>query len=893
MSVNEQTPSSLISKTVNTVMTDSRYAAHANALINQSYDNSPFDLTVADIPWNLSHLLSKPILVSEFNWLTSTAIGNTLAVFNLPVAMNFSPNMLTNIFNIATFLRCGVRIELRINSNKFQAGNLLVQWKPMLPLSAPHYTVFDNIHYATCLPHVTASAGKSNTAILDIPFADIYSCYSIFRDGEPNLGEIAVIVLNSLVVGAQGSQQATCSVFCSLLNPEVRHLLPTSAGFATPSFSDTPGVVAQGLEKSNSKKPDSASNQGGVSKLLGAGKSAALAAADYETGNIPGVITNGISAISGGIDAATSLFAGNFDKPNVNQFPQPFIRNTILNPSLGVGDDTASELNLYPHTLHAPPHYFAGASADAMTFKSLVTKPSMIFTYSWSTSDNANANIFSYQVCPSSFGTNLSGSVIQPSWLQAVASHFYRWRGTIEIELRVVANEFYTGRLLFGYTAAPSILYDSVNTIPNNTELLQLNSAVFDLHETHVLKYTIPFNSDTPWKNTYPLADQLAPTQDAYSTVRGFGHSAGMIYLNVLNPLVAPVDTAASIDINLWVRGGDDMEFMLPIKTIDRFAYTPINTPTLFISDDDSMDVEAQALDETESEDLDNIDPITQQESGDSGAALQISDNPTPVQVMPDIGQSYVHIKDLLRRTQFLTTNTGIFPTTNPQLSTMSIDIPVSPVVAHMYFNSTTLANAPVTHLSYFSSMYAAWSGKLRYVFVIDSQYPCVLSVEHFPNQFYLNATAGAEVTVNSVSPGDGLAWQLMNTQSQQAIEVIVPWAQRNPLCYTDYNGLRRSGLPLIISSFGQDMQLGKLMNGSIRVDVTSQVAQRVKLDVYIAAGDDFCLYYPTAPPPIAAVQVTLPSSGFRARLSKNGNILKPNDSAIEKLIAKTRTLRV
>jgi len=36
-----------------------------------------------------------------------------------------------------------------------------------------------------------------------------------------------------------------------------------------------------------------------------------------------------------------------------------------------------------------------------------------------------------------------------------------------------------------------------------------------------------------------------------------------------------------------------------------------------------------------------------------------------------------------------------------------------------------------------------------------------------------------------------------------------------------------------------------------------------------------------------------LPSSGFRARLSKNGNILKPNDSAIEKLIAKTRTLRV
>jgi len=174
MSVNEQTPSSLISKTVNTVMTDSRYAAHANALINQSYDNSPFDLTVADLPWNLSHLLSKPILVSEFNWLTSTAIGNTLAVFNLPVAMNFSPNMLTNIFNIATFLRCGVRIELRINSNKFQAGNLLVQWKPMLPLSAPHYTVFDNIHYATCLPHVTASAGKSNTAILDIPFADIF-----------------------------------------------------------------------------------------------------------------------------------------------------------------------------------------------------------------------------------------------------------------------------------------------------------------------------------------------------------------------------------------------------------------------------------------------------------------------------------------------------------------------------------------------------------------------------------------------------------------------------------------------------------------------------------------------------------------------------------------------
>lgn len=795
--------------------------------------------TISDNAWQLADIMKRPVLVGVVPWSVAQGVAAGLTTFSYPNVLS-SAYMQANVLSIMTYLRAGLRIDVLVNGTPFHQGRLIGAWYPS-PRGTFSVPLSNDRMQLTTANHMKISAETSETASLIIPYNNVYSMWTRFRT--MSIGTFSLQVLNPLFVGTGGASQVEVSIYISMIDPQLHvPISPVDAFLYGDSLCDAMDRVLP-----YSSNLHAQSDRGGISALIGAGKSAATAFAAIETGNVVGAISEGISAVESIVEGIPKILGGNFDFPNEAQFPVMMVRQTIPNPALGVGQDSSREMNLYPHTHHAVSGLVAGTDADDMDLLQLVQRPCLYTTLTWTAAMNSAANLLSQSVGPAWFanstsnpGTSVASFSYSSSWLSFVANSFALWRGSIRFRLEFIGAEFLSGRLLVVFVPMQTALPTQPTLL---STVMQSPHYVWDIKETHELIVDCPFNVSTPWLNV--AGANITPDTNS---VANYETASGRLYIYVLNQLVGNPSISPNAQINVWVSGGPNIDFRKP--KIERGTYLQARQhyPSVLHAESDNAG-----------------SSISQKKVKEAKAiVLQFGDSIVATPELPFLGER-CSLKDMLRR------STRVLSLTVPVSASNSwgISLPVTPFLESLVNSTNPLYSSggndfclAQSYLSYYNSAFRYWSGKIRYNIVVSSQSssvaPAHVLVGHLYDKYmpFSNSVVG-NYTGDGLPNAPDLAAQTnypvdyFDTYVQPAISIVVPWAQANEVCSTDPYFSDFSGAPSRADRTFKDM-----LNGTLVLNFINPI-QAYRVDIWMSAGDDFAFSQPVQVP-----TVIMPANG-------------------------------
>jgi len=192
----------------------------------------------------------------------------------------------------------------------------------------------------------------------------------------------------------------------------------------------------------------------------------------------------------------------------------------------------------------------APVHADEMSWEYLRSREVYLTSFNWPTSGTGSSigyNLYTFLASPSNLGTTGSTTVgtHTANWtaytpIGYLAQGFTYWRGSFEITLKFVKTQFHTGRVCVTFSPLNATIGNAI-TLANS--VLSLREIV-DLKTTDEITLTLPYLSASP----YLL----------------YGSLSGTLNVLILNELRAPETCAQSINVLVYVKGGDDLELACP-----------------------------------------------------------------------------------------------------------------------------------------------------------------------------------------------------------------------------------------------------------------------------------------------------------------------------------------
>nr|AVM87414.1 polyprotein [Guangxi chinese leopard gecko picornavirus] len=169
-------------------------------------------------------------------------------------------------------------------------------------------------------------------------------------------------------------------------------------------------------------------------------------------------------------------------------------------------------------------------------------------THEWSTTHTPGTVIMARNVYPNMYDAldySAQGwsSFPQPTTLSAVASMYAFWRGTIDLLIQPICTRMHRGRLVMYYLpgnfAAPA-----VGSVVDPSLYASSYTWSYDIGLQSMFPVSVPYLSTTDWTN--------------------FIQYNGIFVILVQTQLAARSGTPTTIDVNIWVRAGDDFEVSVP-----------------------------------------------------------------------------------------------------------------------------------------------------------------------------------------------------------------------------------------------------------------------------------------------------------------------------------------
>nr|AUH27286.1 coat protein [Maize-associated picornavirus] len=748
---------------------------------------SGIESEMAESHWLARTQLSKPTQISQVQWTTTQAPGTNITTFTFPEVLTSVDSVIRRTLQMYAFYKMSPVFRFQLNATQFHQGQLIISFDPFRQSISDNFTITQensttpiyNRFYATGLPNVKIMASESDPVELKIPYIHPKNFLSSNSENSSTynlLGEIRVTVLNQLQV-AEGT---------------------------TPSLTLTTWVYAQDSSvhvpiqyHDLSVQPTSliSSIKSGIShgsNLIG----------NFATGNFGKGLRDG----QGLIDDLGKLFG--FDYPNRPLGPENNIKN-VESLANARGATRSERLALDPVSGH-PVDIEETTTMEEMNISKIIQMPMLINQTSFSSTQDPQSILYYIPVSPllaARAGTYNGREIFQPSYLAYLSQFFCFWRGSIQFEFEFVATKFHSGKLLIGFIPNdnPSGLnYQSIST--------STPSAVIDIQQTSKVSFSVPFQSTTALKYVNHLDDNFDET------------ILGYLVVAVQNQLTHASNVSSSIDINLYVRAGDDFTYLVPrAPDIDFIIPAP---PTSQV--EPTSDVTFQTS-------------RTGQE--DNSKVAVISHGQTVSIPKPRFGETYGLI-DCIRR----------FNPMMDQNSDQSISLPgegegrftflaVHPTLITFgkTYTQTTPFNfqASPSYLSLIGRLFSAWSGSLRYKFITNSPRTTTqsLSIYHIPDTPVRNVTFGGSLTQFS-----GYAASQTDLSQNTTLEIEVPF-------YSIYNFLLT--YPTSTEAAGATPYLANhnypYINGMLNMVTTSDIS--ITPTIYIAAGEDFRYFYLRSPP--------------------------------------------
>lgn len=407
-----------------------------------------------------------------------------------------------------------IEVMLKVNSNKFQAGRLILSVVPApIALSSKYTTSWYNAVQRT---HAFVDVAAATAAIVRVPFEYNRAYVRNIEHGQncagvdgAVYGKVELGVASPIVVGSGQTKAVTCLVWVRIRKAHM-------AGMALRI------PIAQGPIMRPAKP------------FL-----EMLKAVDL---------------------AAETIITGDLDKPTLLHKTS----QVTPNPSFGWCN---AKSTTYCDVLRADQSAkmaFPTRCMESVKHSSLydiARQWGYLTTLTWSVNADAGTALLNIPLEPA-FWSNQMENTIQfaytiPPPVSAVARMAQYYTGTFEFRIEFVSTMFHSG------SVTVSLEYGRESTTGDSCAPYASYNMTFDLGETKIMEFTVPYIYDTPYRrtNTVPYYAHVALTDPTAINKYRTGlvmRVNSKVYIRVANPLRAPSTVANVISGLVYVRAGKD-----------------------------------------------------------------------------------------------------------------------------------------------------------------------------------------------------------------------------------------------------------------------------------------------------------------------------------------------
>lgn len=563
-----------------------------------------------DVP--LSEFFARPVKAFEAQWNTNGILN---AEFN-PWRQFLTNKRVQNRLANFKLLRCNLRMKVVVNGNGFQYGRAIVAYWPMSGYDQlSTHTSLDPIDLTQTsqLPHIFIDPTTSTGGEMLIPFFWHENYFDITRSnwggdlGLPDAGKILFRTLNPLKHANGADDKVTISFF--IWAEDVEMAIPTS-------------VDSNTLAPQAGEEVDEANTKGMVSGPATTVAKYAGIAAGYAPVAPYAMAT---SKVAGAIASAAKIMG--YSRPTNTQNPEPFRPTPISQLATTTTPDTALKLTVDDkQELTIDPRVSGVGAHDPLIIRDIAKREAYLTQFTWPVADGPTTLLWNARVNPCLWQEDANGAIVLPPCAIA-ALPFRYWNGSMKFRFQVVCSTFHKGRLEIrfdpGYVDGTTIGEYNINYME-----------IIDIAETQ--DFTIEVTNSQPFSLLRHLDPGVDSVTEGYSTTDYNGTLNGLcngvISVRVLNELTVPNSTIDNdISINVFVSAGDDFEVFVPEDNFQKFTFFQPQSGTEMVP---------------ESQNTSEPSAPQQAESDHMGADLQYSSELN----MVFAGESIVSFRPLLKR---------------------------------------------------------------------------------------------------------------------------------------------------------------------------------------------------------------------------------------------------
>jgi hypothetical protein len=530
---------------------------------------------------NLKDLLSREILIDAFEWKTTdptiplwlgeddyiSGSENFMKQYILPQALLDKSSLVRQKLNNFLYMRSDIEIEVKVNSNPFQQGELLLAYFPKsLDTTRFRATANEFLASVTSAPHTYIKLEQGNSMKMTIPYANVLEHLDLSKPD--NIYGVINLYCTSKLKGPVGIEKAVVNVRARFVTPEV--YVPTDNSLL--SNQRYMELEIQAINKIKNRITQVNNNgkwraqmsegekEGPVSKIAGTIASVGEALTPIPVIGRVAEVTSWVARAAQGV----ATYFG-WSKPVSQIMPRPIVNRPAAYMGNTEGQDASHVLaqisdNAIDSTAMVP------SDTDELALGTIFSRPNTIFRKTITKNDFVGKNLlFSWEVSPFAGYTQQPYSNGQDFALGSFsfASMMARfWRGSIVYSLRAIKTQYHSGRIVAVYFPNRTV-FDIPETL--NEEITTNSNIIFDLQAKSQEEFSlekpivIPYTSNEPWKRTL-WKDLDTGLYDA----RSLNTSCGIVGVYCYNELVCPENVAQEVTFMLSVKAGSDYELSLP-----------------------------------------------------------------------------------------------------------------------------------------------------------------------------------------------------------------------------------------------------------------------------------------------------------------------------------------
>jgi hypothetical protein len=528
---------------------------------------------------NLKEFFERPVRIYQGVWSVGVPFTQTLD----PWLAYFSTQSVKRKLDNYQMMRCNLHVKISVNGTPFHYSRMMVAYQPLFLENSSHSPyAFGNkesrILKMSNMTHGMIDPSLSSSLQFDIPYNNVVN-YTSVADMTLNGGWLGRLFLEDTYPLEAVSSTAALSLSYNVFAwaTEVELVIPTNS-IVSASKKSRKGVgnASQGLFASTSSvakvkqvtTPPAEKHNGLLSSITSA---IARSAGELESVPLIGATAGMISQGAGMISSMAAYFG--FSRPVILTDSILVKRMPMSSIAYTEGAETINKLTFDPkQSLSIDPSITAMGPEDELSFKMMSDKESLISTILWNSNDALDTPIFWANVIPAYTRrqTETAYTRFALSNLAFVSRPFQYWSGSLEFRFQFVCSQYHSGKLRITYEP---------NGAPYNANNYNTTySQIVDLEGDRDVSFIVPWAQKSPYKSLdIPWIEQVfIPPGGIYNYNPDTCN--GIIYLTVLNSLVSP-DATKGISINIFVKGGPDLEVAVPLTTTnnhERCAYTAL-----------------------------------------------------------------------------------------------------------------------------------------------------------------------------------------------------------------------------------------------------------------------------------------------------------------------------